>query len=92
MGCALIPMRLFDVMDRPWFEYRQDPNGVWSVTEDVAFCQKAAAHGCPIWIDTSIKCGHINADIVTESNYMRSALELRKLEELRAAQAEAVVA
>lgn len=92
MGCALIPMRLFDVMDRPWFEYRQDPRGVWSVTEDVAFCQKAAALGCPIWLDPSIKCGHVNADVVGESHYMRSSLELAKLEELRAARAEAVPA
>lgn len=85
MGCTLIPMALFDAMPRPWFEYRQDNNGVWSITEDVAFCQKAAAYGCPIWLDPTVRCEHINSERVGEAHYMRSALELKKLREMDAA-------
>lgn len=82
MGCTLIPMGLFEVMERPWFEYRQDANGVWSITEDVAFCQKARAHGCPIFLDPSVVCGHINSEHITESHAMRSAVELAKLNQI----------
>ena len=80
MGCTLIPMSLFDAMSRPWFEYQQDANGVWSVTEDVAFCQKAKALGCPISVDPRIKCGHISQQPVTEAWYERSLVEMKMLE------------
>lgn len=83
MGCALLPMALFEAMPMPWFEYRQDVNGVWSITEDVAFCQKAAAHGCPIWLDPTVQCGHIHADEIRAEHHMRSVLEARKIDEIR---------
>lgn len=92
MGCALVPMAVFDAVPRPWFEYRQDRNGVWSITEDVAFCQKAAAVGCPIYLDPTVKCGHVAAEIVTESHFMRSTCELTKLEQINQRRREAVPA
>ena len=79
MGCALIPMAVCNAIDRPWFEYRQGPTGTWSVTEDVAFCQKAAAVGCPISLDASVECGHISQERIVGSHYMRSAVESMQL-------------
>lgn len=81
MGCALIPVSVFDAMPYPWFEYQQAPNGEWTVTEDVAFCQKAAAIGVPISIDPTIKCDHVGQIPVSQPWYERSLCELAMLEE-----------
>jgi predicted O-methyltransferase YrrM len=83
MGCALVPMVAIDAIPAPWFEYQQDQNGQWTVTEDVAFCQKAAAVGCPIWLDPQVKCGHVGQQIVSEPWYERSLIEIRRLEEMQ---------
>ena len=82
MGCALIPMAVFRAMPMPWFEYQQDQHGIWSITEDVSFCQKAAAVGCPIWLDPTIVCGHVGQERVSTEHYMRASVEALKLEQL----------
>jgi GT2 family glycosyltransferase len=80
MGCAIVPMSVFEAMPAPWFEYQQDGSGAWTVTEDVAFCQKAAALGCPIYLDPSIKCGHVGQQVVSEPWYQRSLIEIQMLD------------
>lgn len=84
MGCTLIPMSVFEAIAEPWFEYRQNPDGQWTVTEDVPFCQKALAVGCPIWIDPTVKCGHVGQPAITEAWYQRSLVEMARLEALAA--------
>lgn len=81
MGCTLIPMAVFTAMPAPWFEYRQDPEGHWTVTEDVPFCQKAAALGCPIAVDMRVKCGHISQHGISQPWYERSLVEIAMLEQ-----------
>lgn len=88
MGCTLIPLALCEAMPAPWFEYRQNQQGAWTVTEDVAFCQKAAALGCPIWVDPTVKCGHVGADVVTEAQCYRARVEERMMAAYQARQAE----
>lgn len=81
MGCTIMPMALFAAMSEPWFEYRQDPEGAWTVTEDVTFCQKAAALGVPIAVDPRIKCGHVSQHPVSQPWYERSLCEMAMLEQ-----------
>lgn len=81
MGCALIPLSVCEAMPYPWFEYQQAPNGEWTVTEDVAFCQKAKALGVPILLDPTIKCDHVMQHPVGQNWYERSLCELAMLEE-----------
>jgi GT2 family glycosyltransferase len=83
MGCTLVPMSVFDAMPEPWFEYAQDNREIWSVTEDVPFCQKAAALGYPILVDPSVKCGHIGQLVISQPWYERSLIEMRRLEEMQ---------
>lgn len=65
MGCALVPVSVFrDIGDRPWFVYANDDEGWPRVTEDVPFCQKAAAAGYPIWLDPTVSCGHADVQLV----------------------------
>lgn len=82
MGCALIPMALCEAMPAPWFEYRQNRYGQWTITEDVAFCQKASAHGCPIWVDPTVKCGHVGGEPVTEPFFHRAMVESKAMDDL----------
>lgn len=87
MGCTLVPTVVFHAMPEPWFAYRQNTRGVWAVTEDVPFCEKAAALGVPIWVDPSVKCGHIGAEQVGEPHYERARVEMHMLDRLKAKEA-----
>jgi len=79
MGCALVPMSVFGVIPHPWFAYATDQGGAFTITEDVPFCQKARAVGCPILVDPSVKCGHIGASVVDSAWYDRSTYEIEML-------------
>ncbi len=71
-GCMLINMSVFDRIRPPWFEFRADelPDGqLRLVGEDVSFCEKAKAAGIRIFVDASIKVGHIAAMMVTEETH-----------------------
>jgi hypothetical protein len=39
--------------------------------EDFLFCQEAKAAGCQIFVDTSVKIGHIAEVVVTEDSFNR---------------------
>jgi GT2 family glycosyltransferase len=68
MGCTLIPLAVFDAIGpRPWFAYELDDEGWPRVSEDVPFCRKARDAGYAIWLDPSVKCGHVTTQVITES-------------------------
>ena len=72
MGCALIPVDVLDkIGPRPWFVYQDDDHGWPRVTEDVPFCTKAKAAGVPIWLDPTISCGHLSADVKDVRHHKR---------------------
>jgi hypothetical protein len=79
MGCTLIPMRVTRAFTRPWFEYMPDQVGLPAITEDVAFCARARAVGCPISVDPTIDCGHIGQHTVDRNWFFRHQMELRLL-------------
>ena len=72
MGCTLIPVSVFAQLGpRPWFTYQNDAEGWPQVSEDVPFCRAAAAAGVDIWLDPTIKCGHIMVDVIDEKHGVR---------------------
>jgi len=76
MGCALVPVKAaVAIGKRPWFEYMPDKHGLPAVTEDVAFCARARAIGCPIWVDPAIECGHIAQQEITRPWWERAMVE-----------------
>jgi hypothetical protein len=85
MGCALVPLRITRAFMRPWFEYVLDNCGLPAITEDVAFCARSRAVGCPIWVDPTVKCGHIGQQVIDTPWFRRGELEMRLLKEKRAA-------
>ena len=65
-GCVLMKTSmLLDIAanERTWFT----PNG--RVGEDLSFCLRAKKLGYKIWVDPSVKCGHVGHTIVTEEFY-----------------------
>jgi hypothetical protein len=72
MGCTLIPVTVAAAIGaRPWFDYRNDNDGWPRVSEDVPFCERAKAAGVPLWLDPTVKCGHVTTTVVDERFHRR---------------------
>lgn len=76
-ACLLVRRRVFETLKDPWFEARADGTG-----SDIAFCDKARAHGFRIYCDTRLWVGHIGVfdyDIEFALAWQQSESERRKL-------------
>ncbi|NCB97929.1 MAG: glycosyltransferase [Bacteroidia bacterium] len=62
-GCILTSTDILKKVGYPQFEYKNSLDHTYTVSEDVDFCKKAVANGVSIFVDTSIKCGHIGQKI-----------------------------
>jgi hypothetical protein len=62
-GAVLIKAEVLKKVPKPWFF------GMEGTGEDVAFCYKARKVGCEVWMDTSIKLGHLGAPVVVTEDY-----------------------
>jgi len=58
-GLVCVKRKVFEAMKPPWFYFPPNEinNGVWG--EDVTFCFNAKMHGFELWIDPTIKLGHL---------------------------------
>lgn len=65
-GCILYNMEVFRKLPYPWFKFRKTPDGR-TLGEDIGLCMDLKKAGYPIYVDTSIKIGHMANIIVTES-------------------------
>ena len=54
-----------------WFKFRPnpDPKYIGIVGEDIGFCSDLRKAGHKIYVDTSIKCGHLSTMEITEETY-----------------------
>lgn len=70
-GCLLLESWIFDKIPFPWFEFKKNPDtklgGI--IGEDIWFCHQVKQTGIPIYVDTSVKCGHLAYLNVTEKTY-----------------------
>jgi hypothetical protein len=62
-GAVLIKTSVLRKIPKPWF-FGMDQTG-----EDVCFCSKAKKAGCEVWMDTSIKLGHLGGPTVITEEY-----------------------
>jgi hypothetical protein len=82
-GCMMISCKVFEKVPWPWFKtVKKDISDTEFaiIGEDVGFCQKAKAAGYKIFVDTTIKVGHLADIVVTEELHFLFC----KMEELRA--------
>lgn len=67
-GAVLIKMDVFEKIKKPYFAH--PAIGDLVVGEDIFFCKKAQEAGFSIFMDTSIKCGHIGDYTFTYEDYL----------------------
>lgn len=60
-GFMLIKMGVFKKIERPWFFFTPQLAGEEAMGEDIYFCNKARVAGYDIWIDPSVRVGHIGS-------------------------------
>jgi len=72
-GCLLVHRQVFlDVPDsKPfrWFQHEQRGEDLFG--EDVVFCERAKRAGHQLWIDTSVKAGHIKPHVILRAYIAR---------------------
>ena len=56
-GCMLIDMKVFTVIEKPWFAYIDDEK--YPMGEDVWFCQQVKKAGFSVWCDPTLSVKHI---------------------------------
>ena len=54
MGCMLMRTEIFSQIPKPWFEFGWSPDSNDHLGEDMILCQKMAAAGYPIKIDSQL--------------------------------------
>ncbi len=73
----LLDMSIFNTIKEPWFEFSKTDKGA-PVGEDIFFCHKLRKAGIPIFVDTSVKVGHIIEQVVDRTFY-QTQLEIAKI-------------
>lgn len=58
-GIALIKCEVFKKIPQPWFAFETHDNGMVKMGEDYFFCNKAYANKFKIWLDPTLKIGHL---------------------------------
>lgn len=62
-GAVLIKRKVLDAMQLPRFM------GMQQTGEDITFCYKAKKLGFQVWMDTSVKLGHLSSPIIITEEY-----------------------
>ncbi len=66
MSACLIKIDVFKKLKKPWYYYR---NNIFS--SDLTFCWNAKKAGYKLWVDSSLKIGHLGSEkIITEQYYL----------------------
>jgi len=63
MACTLIRREVFEKTPKPWFF----PMPV--LAEDLGFCLRAREAGFKIYVDTTLVCGHVATEVITDAHY-----------------------
>lgn len=74
MGCALINMRAFQMIDYPWFELGQEGG-----TEDLVFCKKCKDKNIGIYCNPEVLCGHVGKIIVKGQMIPTGEVEIKRI-------------
>lgn len=59
MGVCLVSMKVFEVIEKPWFRFEAHESGKVLIGEDAWLCKQAREKGIEIYCDGSLFIGHI---------------------------------
>lgn len=62
-GCMLTATDVLKKIGYPQFEYKNSLDHTYTISEDIDFCKKSVSHGTAIFVDPSIRCGHIGQKV-----------------------------
>jgi cellulose synthase/poly-beta-1,6-N-acetylglucosamine synthase-like glycosyltransferase len=67
MGCMVVRQGVYESVSYPWFEPQTTTFGnvVDFASEDVSFCLKAQQQGFTIYVDPTVRCGHLKERILS---------------------------
>lgn len=79
-GVMLVDMRVYDMIDLPFFMFEVTENKAGLRGEDVYFCEKVKAEGIPIFCDQELSnfIGHIGEYVYTHADALHYRDEARK--------------
>lgn len=60
-GVMLIDMKVFTKIDKPWFKFEANDNGMITLGEDAWFCKKCRERGIKVWCEPTLTIGHIGS-------------------------------
>lgn len=58
-GVMLIDMKVFEKINKPFFDFKSDQSGQVVHGEDGIFCERVKKAGMSVWCDGTIKVGHL---------------------------------
>ena len=64
MACCLIKREVLEKTPRPWFF----PMPI--LAEDLGFCKRAREAGFSVHVDTTLCCGHVGSEVITDRHYL----------------------
>jgi len=67
-GCVLIKTKVFEALERPYFDLVYTEEGK-PIGEDFYFWAKVKAAGFRIFVDCSLKIGHLKYTVINEQSY-----------------------
>ena len=67
-GCVLFDLKVFENIDYPWFQEIIGEDGK-PIGEDINFYSKAKEAGYQVFVDPSLKVGHLSTLEITEEMY-----------------------
>lgn len=69
-GCLFINTKVFKDMKKPFFFPMMNPSGDTGLGEDLAFSVRVKEAGYKMYVDTTLKFGHVATDVVTEGAFL----------------------
>ena len=64
MGCALIKREVFETLDRPWFDLKENMYG-----QDIYFYTKVYDAGIEVWVHPQVRCPQMDHCVVGWDDY-----------------------
>ena len=59
-GCFVMSKKVWEAIEKPWFQFIQNEDGKTVVSEDINFCDKARKAGIVPYVHTDYPCHHFH--------------------------------
>lgn len=72
LGCVLIKREVFEAIEDPWFDLKEkNPRTLEGYGSDMYFYTKVREAGFEVWVDPTIRCGHVDYVTADFDDYVK---------------------